>query len=185
MNDEFGAQAAPPKNTLGLVGFILAFCVSPLGLILSAVALMKPPRGFAIGGVIVGLLGTVGWAIVAVTVMAGGEFIMEAIKVSTEVQQDYMVISSAVEGAMADGAYPADLAGLTLDAAATTDPWGTAYEYVVTDDGAGWSLTSAGKDMVMGTADDFTLTNTMGQMEIGNTVGDAMGKAMEAEMTGN
>src|SRR5215210_2130737 len=60
--DTHGAVMYPerrPSNTLGIVGFVLAFCLPPIGLILSLAALARRPRGFAIAGVIIGLLGSV------------------------------------------------------------------------------------------------------------------------------
>lgn len=61
------APAHPPNsNVLGLVGFILSLIgllltcglLSPLGLLISLAGLLKPPRGMAITGTILGLIGT-------------------------------------------------------------------------------------------------------------------------------
>ena len=43
------------SNTLGVIGFILALtcCLAPMGLLLSLIAVFKPPRGFAIAGLII------------------------------------------------------------------------------------------------------------------------------------
>src|SRR4051794_39566029 len=61
----------PPTNGLGLAGFItslvgLVTCgvISPVGLILSLIGLMKSPRGFAVAGTILGLIGSA-WALIA------------------------------------------------------------------------------------------------------------------------
>ena len=60
--------AAPQKNTVGLVGFILsliglltccAFIFSIAGTIVSAVGLGKKPRGFAVAGLIIGIVGCI------------------------------------------------------------------------------------------------------------------------------
>ncbi len=58
-----GVDAAGSK-TLGIIGLVLAFLVSPLGLVISIVALVKARKngvrnGFALAGIIVGILGTV------------------------------------------------------------------------------------------------------------------------------
>jgi molecular chaperone DnaK len=60
--------APPPTNGLGIAGFVcslVGLCagglLSPVGLILSLVALGREPRGFAIAGVILGALGSCGF----------------------------------------------------------------------------------------------------------------------------
>lgn len=54
-----------PSNGLGLAGFITSLVgwvscglLCPIGLLLSLIALFKPPRGFAIAGLIIGGLGS-------------------------------------------------------------------------------------------------------------------------------
>lgn len=54
-----------PTNGIGLAGFIISLigfltcgCLSPLGLFLSFVGLLRPPRGFGLAGVILGLIGS-------------------------------------------------------------------------------------------------------------------------------
>src|SRR5690348_9132833 len=56
---------AQPTNGLGLAGFITSLVgivtcgvIAPIGLVLSLFGLMKPPRGFAIAGTIIGLIGS-------------------------------------------------------------------------------------------------------------------------------
>jgi hypothetical protein len=62
-------SAAPPPrsggNGLGVAGFIVSLVgtlacgtLAPLGLLLSLVAVFKRPRGFALAGIIIGLLGS-------------------------------------------------------------------------------------------------------------------------------
>jgi len=61
-----------PSNSLGLAGFIVSLAglvvscglLCPVGLLLSAVALFKRPRGFALAGFILGLIGSL-WLIAA------------------------------------------------------------------------------------------------------------------------
>ena len=67
MTDE--AHADEPSNTLGVIGLLLAFCLPPLGLVLSLVALGRQPRGFAITGVFVGVV-TTGLVVCEMPVMA-------------------------------------------------------------------------------------------------------------------
>lgn len=53
-----------PGRTLGIVGFILAIFIAPVGLIISIVAMVKSRRakmgnGFALAGIIIGILFTI------------------------------------------------------------------------------------------------------------------------------
>lgn len=56
----------PPRNDLGTAGFIVSLVslfltcgiASPIGLMMSLVALAWPPRGMAFAGVLLGLLGS-------------------------------------------------------------------------------------------------------------------------------
>lgn len=141
-------EAKTSSNTLGLVGFILAFCVSPLGFLLSLIALRKAPRGFAIAGVLIGLLGTVIWAGVGYFgFKVGGA----AIKAS-QTSEALVSAQSALEASKTPGGeYPSDLSGI----AGGTDAWGHAFEYERAEDGKGYLLVSKGADGQAGTADDI------------------------------
>ncbi|MEM9109031.1 MAG: DUF4190 domain-containing protein, partial [Planctomycetota bacterium] len=56
----------PPTNALGIAGFVVSLSgmivclglISPIGLVLSLIALAKSPRGYAVAGSIIGLLGS-------------------------------------------------------------------------------------------------------------------------------
>ena len=69
-------QAPPPSNGLGVAGFVLSLLgflgtcglLSPIGLILSLIALRKQPRGLAIAGVIIGAVGSL-WFLVALLIL--------------------------------------------------------------------------------------------------------------------
>jgi hypothetical protein len=60
-----GASNGPvPGRTLGIVGLILAFVASPIGLVLSIIAMVQSKKagaknGFALAGIIIGVLGTI------------------------------------------------------------------------------------------------------------------------------
>jgi multisubunit Na+/H+ antiporter MnhG subunit len=59
-----GQPAENPGRTLGIIGFILAILIAPVGLIISIVALVKSRRarmgnGFALAGIIIGALFTI------------------------------------------------------------------------------------------------------------------------------
>lgn len=64
----YGQPYAPPKmNTLALVGFILSFFISIVGLILCIIGLnqinsargMQTGKGLAIAGIVIGAIGTI------------------------------------------------------------------------------------------------------------------------------
>lgn len=154
-SDDFNLETREkPGNTLGLVGFILSFCLSPIGLILSLIGLMKSPRGFAIAGVLVGLIGTVIWGFLGWGLVTAVRMVNE----SQTAMDRIRAVQTALEGAKGtDGAYPADLSALNLGASAT-DPWGHPMTYERSPDGLGYLMGSAGKDGVPGTGDDFEVT---------------------------
>lgn len=160
-------------NTLGLAGFICSLVglttggfLSPIGLILSLVALGREPRGFAIAGTIVGLLGSCG-AILFIAMgglaLLGITALGAAIAVSERERIEMAIDAAMLNGALEswrerDGALPATLADLSLDGSTFTDPWGGTYRYVI-DDGAaaGYRLFSDGPDRLPETADDVDL----------------------------
>ncbi|WP_159620224.1 DUF4190 domain-containing protein [Arthrobacter zhaoguopingii] len=68
-------QRTSGSRTLSITGLVLAFLISPVGLILSIVALVKARRsgtgnGLAVAGIIVGLLGTAILVVGAFVVMS-------------------------------------------------------------------------------------------------------------------
>jgi len=150
-NDFMFEEPRSQSNTLGLVGFILAFCLSPIGLILSLIAMFKAPRGFAIAGVVVGLVGTALWVVVG-----GGIFFFAGVALKAKQVSDQLtMVQSALESAKTpDGAYPSDLSGV----AAGADPWGNPLVYERTPDTKGYLLTSTGPDGKIDTADDIPTT---------------------------
>jgi hypothetical protein len=64
---QYGGPASTgpvPGKTLGIVGFVLAFLASPIGLIISIVAMVQSRKagvknGFALAGIIIGIIGTI------------------------------------------------------------------------------------------------------------------------------
>ena len=76
-------QPVQQSNGLGTAGFILSLVglvtggiLSPIGLIISLIALGKHPKGLAIAGVIIGLIGSCG---IIATVMFAGAAILAAL----------------------------------------------------------------------------------------------------------
>ncbi|WP_422391216.1 hypothetical protein [Arthrobacter sp. N1] len=70
-----GQVTENPGRTLGIVGFILAILIAPVGLIISIVAFVKSRRakmgnGFALAGIIIGILFTIGLAVLIIGFIA-------------------------------------------------------------------------------------------------------------------
>lgn len=140
------------SNPLGLVGFILSItCIlAPLGFLLSLIALLKKPRGFAIAGVILGLILSVVPLVLITGVIAAASFATQF----EQLPRDLSAVRSGVSSYQsANNALPATLADFGNPV--TDDPWGNAYAYRVTGDGENWVLTSAGVDGTMNTPDDL------------------------------
>lgn len=169
-------QAGAGSNPLGIVGFILSFCLSPLGLLISLFALFKAPRGFAIGGVIVGLIGTVIWAVLGAGVYFGAGPMREMFQAVSRVESTRQAIEAYQ--ARNDGALPEDLAALGLEPATTTDPWGTPFRFQRSEDGASYTLTIAGPDGTFDDGKDVTVTPTMTPDQIGEAMGNTFGEEL-------
>lgn len=160
-------QQRVPSNGLGIAGFILSLLgllgtcglLSPLGLLLSFIALFKRPRGFAIAGLIIGLLGSI-WAIILFFVIGlGAVLAMLGIGVAVQHVQamhEINVLGDTVTAKVAAGEpVPSDLTGLTSASIRTTDPWGHSYRLIKKDDGT-FDITSDGPDGKPATSDDLS-----------------------------
>lgn len=71
------APGADPGKTLGIVGLVLSILAAIVGLIISIVAFNKSKKaGFknvpALVGIIIGILGTIGWIVFWGVIIAGG-----------------------------------------------------------------------------------------------------------------
>jgi len=173
----FPGYAAQPTNGLGLAGFICSLVglvltgglLCPVGLILSLVALGRQPRGFAIAGVIIGLLGTCGGLLI---IFAFGAIILAALGLSaaavfiamndpqrTELTVEMANIAQAVEqNRDPKGILPASLTSLGLAPGDLTDPWNNPYTYTFINEKPGYDIISHGQDGQSGTADDVQLS---------------------------
>jgi len=152
-----------PSNGLGVAGFVVSLVgllscglIAPLGLLLSFIALFKRPRGFAIAGFILGVLGSL-WVVVIVLVIGLGTVVAAVGASSFEVAFDQAMIAHQVETyRQNNGHLPSTLGILGLDQETLDDPWGKPYRYTPDASGTGYSLSSDGADGVEGTADDIT-----------------------------
>ncbi|MFI4854800.1 MAG: type II secretion system protein GspG [Phycisphaerales bacterium JB065] len=157
-NPEYASYDKPKSNPLGIVGFVLSLTclLSPIGLLVSLIALLKRPRGFAIAGTIIGVVfsgiliaGTIG----AITMMnlARGGMAIGVMQVQAEVIERQVGAYSAETGSL-----PSSLDDVHLPAVAKNDPWGTAYQLNPDTPTQGrWTISSAGPDGQFGTGDDI------------------------------
>jgi hypothetical protein len=156
----------PPTNPLGLVGFITSLVgivtcgfVAPLGLVLSLIGLYKKPRGLALAGTIISLVGS------AFLIMLGIGIVMSMLGIGkaaksmsqTLTTQDTARKASAVIVASqtTTGKLPADDAGDKL-IHSFTDAWQTPLHYK--NRGETFEIISAGEDKQFDTQDDMRYT---------------------------
>lgn len=163
-------------NMLGIVGFVLSLLgilgtgglLCPVGLVLSLIALGRPPRGFAVAGVVLGLLGTCGGIILAIFIIGialtaiagvGAMFVLsqsDRIELSSDMAKIGFAVQQYKEGNR--GIAPAGLSGLELERPTLLDPWGHEYRYFLTDNESGFDVMSNGADGVENTDDDIALS---------------------------
>lgn len=169
-------SSTPATNGLGIVGFVLAMVgllgtgglLCPVGLIISLIAVGRQPRGFAVAGIVVGLIGSCGGIIVllafgaSILALAGlvGMAVVLSEPEKVEVTTDMANMAFAIKAYEdREGYLPASLDVLELRPTLLTDPWGNAYRYLLTgDDGPGFELVSAGADGSFGGLDDVKLS---------------------------
>ncbi|MFG0304918.1 MAG: DUF4190 domain-containing protein [Phycisphaerales bacterium JB040] len=157
----------PQTNSAGFWGFVLSLlgvtccagtCLTWVGLILSLIGLGKEPRGFAVAGTVLGIIGTTGglvfWG-------SGGRSVVRlARNVGLMEVQTYRAMWSAeqyVLDAYDDtGRLPATFDDATGGGLVFTDQWGTDLVYRVRPDGNGYEFHSAGPDTAWGTGDELS-----------------------------
>jgi hypothetical protein len=144
--------ATRPSNGLGIAGLTTSILgvftcgtFSPIGLLLSLIALVKPPRGSAIAGSIVGAIGTGIFMAMFAYGFYGGFF--------TALALDDAALH--IEAYRADrGDLPDDTLGKQL-VACEKDAWNRELRYTRT--WSGYEIRSAGLDGSFDTSDDHTV----------------------------
>jgi hypothetical protein len=147
---------------LSIVGIISCGLLCPIGAILSFFGCFKEPKGLAIAGLVIGIVGSLGLIIVlfffGVALMAFFGLAL-GLGVYAEVGTDAMAIQAAVSQYVTqNGTMPTSLQqvpGLTQDQ--LTDPWGNAYTFVPGAGGKGCTVISNGPDGAAGTNDDVEI----------------------------
>jgi hypothetical protein len=155
-----GAGESAGKNGLGIAGFVTSlvaictgFLLSPIALLLSAIALFKKPKGFAIAGTIIGGLGSIVLAIGAILVVSAGSTIVamgwQGYQAWQTLQQGDGRIQQARQN---EGQLPETQAGRQM-VDDIQDPWGQTLRYE--RQGGDYRVISAGPDKQFGTGDDL------------------------------
>lgn len=177
----------PPMNGLAVAGFVCSLAgfftggvLSPVGLILSLFALGAHPRGLAIAGVILGLLGSgcitaiVGAGLITAIIAALGAATVAGVVMfepRADADRDLTDLRGAVTAYYTDHrVLPEHLGTLVPEYytprdghEALIDPWKKPYRYEASLDGGVFSITSDGPDGRPGTRDDRTLTSRVDQ----------------------
>lgn len=168
----------PRENQLGLIGFIVSILglvftcgvLSPIGLLISLAGLLSRPRGYAIAGVVTGLLGSLWivliaaafWVMAAVGV-AARPAIQEAFvqfgEMATTVNKMVEAKAKVEEFRSKNERLPDGVEGNKL-VAEFKDSKGNALRYDVREDG--YVIRSAGRDGKFETPDDLDSTQLDG-----------------------
>ena len=175
--DMHAAPRSAESNGLGLAGFICSLvglcsggALSPIGLILSLVALKDKPRGFAIAGVILGALGSCGIVLaialfvlapMALLGIAGAAGLAGMMGPQFEARWEMAQINrDVIEYRDRTGALPLKMSELNIsDTELQTDHWGNPYVYQLSADGMTYEIRSLGPDGVSDTSDDIVADN--------------------------
>lgn len=190
---------APRTNTLGIVGFVLGIVglcgcgglVSPIGLVVSVIALFRQPRGWAIAGTILSALGCccmlpIGLPVLlmATGIVSVSAFVLWiAATFATNPGARTALFAFVIGGMLIayhqqNGSLPPTLDDLDLDPRILRDGWDRPFIYEL-DDKGGFVIRTIGADGVEGTADDFELegVNRGGSIEIRDRRGPRPGPA--------
>lgn len=159
----------PRSNRMAIAGFacaalglLLCCCfppaivLCPIGLVLSFIGLFRRPRGFAVFGVILGLIGsTCGLALVLAVLAVSS---VAAFIGGPDTIKDMAMIGYAVERYEdAHGTYPRTIGDLHLSEDTTTDAWGHPYVYEYDTERGRIRIFCVGRDGQVGTIDDFPM----------------------------
>lgn len=169
--DWAGAPAKPETNALGIAGFVVSLvgllltggCLSPVGLVLSIVAVFKAPRGFAIAGIILGVIGSLGF-IIAFVVLGAVVLAMFAVIATVgmagwEAYSELDTYKDQLNAYYAEhGSYPYALDEVGVDLDRLDQVYGGNWAYERSEDGNSFTIAGPGPDGQEGTEDDFRLS---------------------------
>ncbi|MFG0256638.1 MAG: DUF4190 domain-containing protein [Phycisphaerales bacterium JB043] len=154
----------PSQNNIGITGFVVSLLgiftlgiLSPIGFIISMMGLTRAPRGFAIAGVIIGLIGSIELfaVILIVTAIAGAglmvflmfmgfkEFGVEGLETFADSAE---IVHQIVLYEKEHNALPASIDDLALEEKTLTDYWGNPYIITLDTPARRMTITTYGED---------------------------------------
>lgn len=153
-----------PSNGLGIAGFVTSLIgvvtcgfLSPVGLLFSLFGLMKRPRGLAIAGTVLGLLGSAWLFFVGFTLVLGFLGLSKAVNMIAEIESTRVKGRQAAEVVEQErdrtGMLPGEAAGNQL-VSSHTDFWNRPFRYKRS--GETFTIVSFGADGKEGTGDDLS-----------------------------
>ncbi len=163
-------QRSPETNGLGLAGFIVSLVgflscglLSPVGLIMSFIAMFRQPKGLAIAGFVIGLIGSI-WAIVIfVFVGIGVLFALIAGLVGGQGYIDagidaFEIREAVIEYQSEHQALPSSIGEVTgLETDTLNDHWGRPYRIEIDGQTQKLRVISDGPDGIADTDDDIEI----------------------------
>ncbi|MCC9604481.1 DUF4190 domain-containing protein [Blastopirellula sp. JC732] len=170
-NSNSAKPLRPPVNALGIWGFFVSLfglvftlgLLSPIGLILSLLAMFHPRRGFAVAGFVVGMVGTALIAAIVGTAAVATETYHHYAHEVPQIEQTLARLDDAIVVIETDrrekGELPEGVDGNKL-VLPITDAWQQSVRYEPEDSGIDYAVRSAGPDMKFDTADDLRMVPT-------------------------
>lgn len=168
------AYTPPPSNGMGVAGFVVSLCglfftagfICPIGLVVSLFGLRKEPRGLAIGGVAVGLVGSLLAVFVAVVtyraINSSGGFWSGLFAGPSQTQWQMDFASDEIDEYfdLNNDTLPDEATGNSL-IVGYLDEWNNPLRYrLIPDATEDYELISAGADGQFDTADDIVMPYT-------------------------
>ena len=164
---------AQPRQTngLGIAGFVVSLVgliscgvLSPIGLLLSIIAMFRAPRGFAIAGLVIGLAGSIGaivaFVFIGLTAILAAAGIGAAVPIIVTEVRMAQIAEAVAEHKNPDGTFLTDVATLPgISAEDRNDVWGHPFHIVVKGTNE-FEVVSDGPDGIAGNSDDIHSNTT-------------------------
>ncbi|UUO08938.1 hypothetical protein M4951_11610 [Blastopirellula sp. J2-11] len=159
-----------PVNSMGVFGFFVSLfglvftlgAISPVGLLISLMALFHPRRGFAVAGVLFGLMGTALIAAIVGTATVAADAYHHYAHEMPQIEQTLAHLDEAIvvieTDRQAKGELPEGVDGNKL-VLPITDAWEQSLRYEPEDSGQ-YAVRSAGPDQQFDTPDDLRMVPT-------------------------
>ena len=153
-----------PENRMAIAGFIMSMIgivtcgtLSIIGVILSAIGIRKQPKGFAVAGLIVGLIGLIELAAIIMFSFASYRFTQGIVQIANTANAQFQLQQEAA--AIGDkweelGRIPSQAEGDKV-LSGSTDNWANPICYET--DGSSFTIRSWGADGISHTGDDVVV----------------------------